>query len=88
MDWSANNQFVAIGSMDKTVKILYTRLGPDSSLSIADSVTLEGHEGTIRTVCSTVEQTPKIVSAGQDSHVRVWDSSTARLSACIKGHHS
>lgn len=74
--------------MDKTVKILYTKLGVDSNLSITDSVSLEGHDGTIRTVCSTVEQTPKIISAGQDSYIKVWDSSTSRLVANIKGHHS
>lgn len=87
MDWAVNNQFLALGSMDKTVKILYTRV-EDDGLFIDDQITLEGHDGTVRTVCTTVEDNPRVISAGQDQWLKIWDANEGRLASQIKGQHT
>ena len=87
LDWASNNEFIVSGSMDKSCSILYTRVD-EEGISIVDKVRLEGHEGTVRTVCSTPEDKPRIISAGQDALVKVWDASSGKLSARIRGNHS
>lgn len=87
LDWAHNMEFLVMGSMDRTLKLFYTHVD-DSGLSLTKHSLLEGHEGTIRTVCTTADPVPLIISAGQDSYVRIWDSSQARLQSQIKGFHS
>lgn len=87
LDWAHNMEFLVLGSMDKTLKLFYTHVD-EGGLSLTKSALLEGHEGIIRTVCTTSDSVPLIVSGGQDSYIRIWDSNQARLSSQIKGHHS
>ena len=87
LDWSVNNQFIVLGSMNQTCKILYTEVD-DEGVNLTESLELEGHEGTVRTVCITVEDNPKVVSAGQDNFLKIWDSSAGNLISNIRGYHS
>lgn len=87
LDWSVNNQFIVLGCMNQTCKILYTEVD-DEGVNLTESLDLEGHEGTVRTVCITVEDNPKAISAGQDSFLKVWDSSAGHLISQIRGYHS
>lgn len=87
IDWAANNEFIALGSMDRTCKLLYTQVA-DEGISISGDLLLEEHDGTVRTVCSTVEEVPKLVSGGQDSYLKVWDTTTGNLISNIKGNHT
>ena len=73
--------------MDKTCRIFYTRLD-EEGLSIVDSIKFSSHEGTVRTVCTTTEEQPKIITAGQDNFLKVWDCTTGRNISKIRGFHS
>ena len=87
LDWAQQMNFLVLGSMDKTLKILYTQVD-EAGLQVTHSQVLEGHDGIIRSVCCTDETVPLIVSAGQDSYLKIWDSHEGRLHSQIKGHHS
>lgn len=73
--------------MDKSLNLLQLSHEEDG-LTITDTIKLGGHDGIIRSVCIDSSEIPKVISAGQDSQLKIWDSSTSQLFAQIKGFHS
>lgn len=80
IDYSSDNNFIASGSMDKSVKLLSLRYGceVDGEVSISDEIFIGSHKGMVRSVKLSNDHR-QLLSAGQDTNLKLWDVETQEL---------
>lgn len=91
LDWSVTGRLIATGSNDKTVKLMAIPFLNDDTDKEKESIemTIEGHQGTVRTVCFDPSSDLIVMSGGiVDKCIKVWDVEKGSLITNLEGHSS
>lgn len=85
MDWSPDQQVIATGSNDKTIKaIVNPSLLEEQGILETE---FAGHSNKVRTLGFTKGQTLKLVSGGDvEGEIKVWDPSNSKQESELQGH--
>lgn len=81
---SPDGKLLATAGFDNTVKIW--ELNPDGTLKDKEKKTLTGHTGPVYAVAFDPKNPNVVATASQDKTGRVWDVSSGKMKAELKGH--
>lgn len=80
IDYSRDSRLIASGSMDKSVKLLSLNYDYEAQeeVTIDDELFIGSHKGMVRSVKLSNDH-HEILSAGQDTNLKLWDVQTQQL---------